>query len=285
MISRTPSLTDQPLRAFKSLASPRLRHRVKLLAKALSSVQMPTNGDNIFIFSTPRSGSTWLLEMILSQPRFRDCDQPLDIRNPYVCEKLGISTWDELYERRSDHLLKHYLQAICDGRLRGLTTLGGQRRLVSQRLVFKIQNGWQERIAWMRDTFGGKVVLLLRHPIAVTLSRQQFPRLEAFLGSAYARRFPDDTLAMARRIVETGSRYEQGILHWCFENALPLRQIEEDWIVVTYEQLVSDPEPVVYSLSGALDLPDPKALVDKLSTPSRNHQEIDGGYAKDGRGR
>ena len=232
-------------------------------------MQLPTNGDNIFIFSTPRSGSTWLSEMILSQPGFRDCDQPMDVRNSYVRETLGISTWDALYERSADRLLKPYLQAICDGRIRGLTTLGGHRRLMSKRLVFKIQNGWQERIAWIQGSFGGKVVLLLRHPIAVTLSRQQFPRLNTFLEAADAQRLGADTLAMARRIAKEGTPFEQGILHWCFETAHPLRHIEKDWIVVTYEQLVSEPELVVPFLSHALSLPDPKTIMSQLSKPSR----------------
>ena len=274
MISRSLSLTDQSLRVFKSLTSPRLRYRAKLLVKSLSSLQLPTRGDNIFLFSTPRSGSTWLSEMILSQPGFRDCDQPLDVRNVYVREKLGIATWDELHDRRADHALKPYLQAICAGRIRGLATLGSHHRLISCRLVFKIQNGWQERIAWMQESFGGRVVLLLRHPIAVTLSRQQFPRLNAFLDSDYAHQFGDEALAMARRIVAEGSRFEQGILHWCFENALPLRQYQSDptkpdWTVLTYEQLVSDPERIVPLLADVLDLPDPAAIMGQISKPSR----------------
>lgn len=269
MISKTAGRVDQPFRAFRSLAPSGLRRRVKLLAKALSGLQLPTRGDNVFLFSTPRSGSTWLAEMILSQPSFRDCDQPFDIRNDYVREKLGISTWDALYDRGSDRLLLPYLQAICDGRLRGLTTLGNRRRLISRRLAFKIQNGWQERIGWMQERLGGKVVILLRHPIAVTLSRQQFPRLDAFLHSAYGQRFDADLLAMARRIAETGSHLEKGILHWCFETALPLQKIEADWIIVTYEELVSDPEPVIERLADGLNLPEPQAIMNKLSTPSR----------------
>lgn len=269
MINKTASSVDQPFRAFRSLAPSDLRRRVKLLAKTWGSLQLPTRGDNVFIFSTPRSGSTWLAEMILSQPSFRDCDQPFDIRNDYVREKLGISTWDELYNRDSDRLLQPYLQAVCDGRLRGLTTLGNRGRLISRRLAFKIQNGWQERIGWMQEKFGGKVVILLRHPIAVTLSRKQFPRLEAFLKSTYARKFDKDVLAMAKRIAETGSHFEKGILHWCFETALPLRQIEGDWIIIAYEELVSDPEPVINRLAGGLNLPEPKLIMNKLSIPSR----------------
>lgn len=265
---RDINLADQPVRLAKALTAIPIRSQLKQFAKVIGSVQLPTRGDNVFIFATPRSGSTWLMELILSQPGFRACEQPLDLRNPYVRRHLGISNWVDLYQRDADPLLQLYFQKICDGRIRGLVTLGPHHRFVSRRLVFKIQNGWQERIAWMRDTFGGRIVFLIRHPVAVTVSRTQLPRLQAFRKSDYIRHFGDDIIPLAERIIESGSCYEKGILHWCFENALPLRVVENDWIILTYEQLVTDPQSVLNYLSNQLDLPDVKQMMDHLYYPS-----------------
>ncbi|MGI9451858.1 MAG: hypothetical protein ACR2QH_14650 [Geminicoccaceae bacterium] len=263
------SMMGQPARLFKALTTPGMRAQIKHLTKSASNLQRPTNGDNVFLFSTPRSGSTWLMELILSQPGFRACDQPMDIRNPYVQRHLGISGWTELYQKDAEERLKPYLQDICDGRLRGLTTLWNHHRFLSKRLVFKIQNGWQERVGWMRDALGGRVVLLLRHPIAVTVSRKQLPRLETFVESDYALRFDNDIKKLAAKIIDTGSFFEKGILHWCFENAVPLQSIESDWTVLTYEQIVVDPETALGVLSSRLKLPDPAAMMKQIALPSR----------------
>ncbi len=259
----------QPARLFKALTTTGMRAQIKHLTKAASNIQRPTRGDNVFIFSTPRSGSTWLMELILSQPGFRACDQPMDIRNPYVQRHLGISTWTDLYQKDAEDRLKPYLQDICDGRLRGLTTLWNHHRFLSRRLVFKIQNGWQDRVGWMRDALGGRIVFLLRHPIAVTISRKQLPRLEAFVESDYASYFDDDIKKLAANIIDTGSFFEKGILHWCFETAIPLRAVESDWTVLTYEQMVMDPETALSVLSERTNLPDLAAMLEQVALPSR----------------
>lgn len=262
-------MVDQPVRLLRGLITVWMRAQSKQLVKVAGSVQRPTRGDNIFIFATPRSGSTWLMEIILSQPGYRACDQPLDIRNPYVRRHLGVSNWVDLYQRDAQLLMLPYLQKICDGRIRGLGTLGPRHRLVSRKLVFKIQNGWQDRIDWIRDTLGGQVVLLIRHPIAVTVSRKQLPRLQAFVESDYARHFDRDVLELAGRIIQSGSFFEKGIVHWCFENSLPLRSLQSDWAFVTYEQLVTEPERVISYLAQKLDLRDVDRMMRVLSVPSR----------------
>ncbi len=58
----------------------------------MTSTHRPGALPNVFIFTTPRSGSTWLMELIWSQPGFRCVNEPLDIRDPLVARSLEISS-------------------------------------------------------------------------------------------------------------------------------------------------------------------------------------------------
>jgi hypothetical protein len=173
--------------------------------------------------------------------------------------------------------LRRYFDGFCNGRFHFMDPRPNLRRprLVTRRIVFKLLHCGEDRISWFRDTFNGRVVLLLRHPIPVTLSREVYPRLEAFLASDYKRHFTDDQLAYARRVADSGSKLERGVLDWCLQNAVPLAQVEPDWIVVTYEQLLLDPGPAIERFARELDLPDPDTMRRGLNTPSRTVNKSD----------
>ena len=55
---------------------------------------------------------------------------------------------------------------------------------------------------------------------------------------------------------------------WCLHNAVPLKQATPEWSLVSYEQLVLDPHPVIEYLAARLDLPRPDRMRMRLLTPS-----------------
>jgi len=245
---------------------------VKRVAKSASNVHRPDGRPNVFLYSTPRSGSTWLMELIWSQPGFKTCNQALYLENPVVRKHLGISDWNELYSVDATEKLQSYLQQLCDGRL-GFTNPNPFRayyRPITHRIVFKEIHASGDRINWVRDTFNARVVYLIRHPIAVTISTERWPTLPAYLTSDYRRHFSEEQLARAERIVTEGTDLERGVLSWCLQNAVPLREATEDWAIVSYEQLVLDPDPVIRELTDKLALPDPERMRRRLDVPSVN---------------
>lgn len=239
--------------------------------KSLFNVHRPDGSPNVFVFTMPRSGSTWLMELIGTQPGFKTCSEPLNIRLPLVRKYLGATSWSDLHDPELTPRMEEYFRAHIEGRLHFLDpipTRSNVYRFFSRRIVFKIVHGGEERIGWFRDTFNGRIVYLLRHPIAVSLSRKQSPRLDAYRRSKYRRYFTSDELRLADRIIERGTKIERGVLSWCFEHAVPLRQRSTDWIVLTYEQLVLEPEPVVDLLVTTLELPDRERMVRALPRAS-----------------
>ncbi len=245
-----------------------LKHAVK----SMSNIHRPDERSNVFLFSTPRSGSTWLMELIWTQPSFKYCNQPLSLFNPLVRKHLGTDRWEALYESDFTPTLERYFRAFCEGRLQfaNPSPLRGHYRPVTHRIVFKEIHGCADRINWFRDTFDARIAYLIRHPIAVAISSEQFPLLDAFLETEYRNHFSHEQLSLAHRIATAGSPLERGVLSWCLQNAVPLRESSDDWAVVTYEQLVVDPAPVIDELAAKLELPAPDRMRDALAVPSVN---------------
>jgi sulfotransferase family protein len=247
---------------------------IKRTLKSASNIHRPDGRPNVFLYSTPRSGSTWLMELIWSQPSFKTCNQPLYLDSPVVRKHLGISDWNELYSIDATAKLQSYFGRICDGRL-GFTNPNPFRapyRPVTHRIVFKEIHGCGDRINWLRDAFNARVVYLIRHPIAVTISSERWPTLPAFLTSDYRRHFSDDQLVNAERILTSGTELERGVLSWCLQNSVPLGAATDDWAIVSYEQLVLEPHPVIQELTAKLALPNPERMQDRLGVPSVNVQ-------------
>jgi hypothetical protein len=60
------------------------------------------------------------------------------------------------------------------------------------------------------------------------------------------------------------------VLEWCLENLVPLRLWRErDWVTVSYEGMLSEPERQAKRLCERLHLPDWEGIVAALEQPSR----------------
>ncbi|MFP6641360.1 MAG: hypothetical protein VCC04_14025, partial [Myxococcota bacterium] len=97
-----------------------IRGPASLVLRSLSNWHRPGALPNVFIFTTPRSGSTWLMELIQSQPGFKCCSEPLNLRVRGISRRLGVEGWTELYQDDVWPKLERYFEGFCSGRLRFL---------------------------------------------------------------------------------------------------------------------------------------------------------------------
>jgi len=218
------------------------------------------------------------MELIWSQPGFKYCNEPTDLRNPYVRKHLGISEWQQLYSETSTDHLQRYFDGFCNGRIGFMNPKPLHRfyRPFTNRIVFKVIHGCEDRLNWFRDTFNGRIVYLVRHPIAVSLSREGYPTLPALMSNPYRQQFTTDQIRYAERICHSGTKLERGVLSWCLQTAVPLRHATDDWVIASYEQLTLEPEPILQQLSVKLELPRPQHMLNQLTTPSLSSRKSDG---------
>ena len=247
-----------------------LRERVGTVIKTMSNIHRPGDSPDIYLFATPRGGSTWLMELIWSQPGLKYCSEPLNIRNPRVEQCLGLHSWAQLYSAAASEHYQRYFSQIAAGQIRFLNPNPFRRhsRLWTNRIVFKIIHAGHDRMELFEQRLGGRILYVLRHPIAVGLSREVLPMLDDFLVSELRDAFSAEQVRLAEKIIGGGSQLERGVLAWCLQNAIPLKNLRPSWLVVTYEQLIVQPEVVIEQICRRLDLPQPQRMLRALAIPS-----------------
>ena len=102
-----------------------MRKWMSLALRSVSNRHRPGTLPNVFVFTTPRSGSTWLMELIQTQPRFKQCSEPLNLRVDGVARRLGISDWEALYQDANWPRVRAYFRGLCDD----ITIVPSNRRI------------------------------------------------------------------------------------------------------------------------------------------------------------
>jgi len=226
--------------------------------RRFSSYHVPGAKPDIFLISTPRSGSTWLLEAIAADSGVRPCNEPLNLRKNIIAEKLGVSDWSSLLDPDCLPVLERYIDALRrgGGSYAFKTPRPFQKGydLITNRVVFKILFGFENRISWLKQRYQAKVVCLVRHPIPVSNSREVLPRLQSLLEAGEVLGLTPAQRNDAQNIFWRGDDMERAQLDWTLQN-LPLQSAVDDVdLFITYEQLVLQPQVVIQSLAETLDL-------------------------------
>lgn len=245
---------------------------VKQNIKSISNVHVASQEyKNLIISSTPRSGSTWLMELIWSQPGFKTCNEPLNIRLPRIRTTLGISSWADLYRQDAKAKVLDYFAGIQRGGHAFLNPSPFRKhyRPFTSRIVYKIINGGELWIEDIAEITNSEIIFLIRHPFAVSLSRKQLPRLEVLCSDPVLSGFNRTVQGIAENILKEGSFMEKAVLSWCLQNRLALDHMSgRKATVLTYEQLVLEPEYILNDLAQRFHLSRVDAMLKHFNTPS-----------------
>lgn len=243
---------------------------------AASNVHRQGQRRNIFLFASPRGGSTWMMELLASQPGMKYFDEPFNIRRRKVQKAGRFRDWYSVMPGSDDlDAIVSYLNDLASNRRHRFMNpppFRRNHRWLTNRVVFKLHE-LEHRINDIKERCGGVVVFLLRHPIPTTLSRAQLPRLEFFRTSevfreryisAEQQREIDDLLSR-------GSWLQKGVVSWCYQNLLPLKHMDSsDWTFVTYEELLLNSRAMCRFLYDRLDLDDLSAMQAAVNEPATN---------------
>ncbi|MFW6282270.1 MAG: sulfotransferase domain-containing protein, partial [bacterium] len=128
-------------------------------------------------------------------------------------------------------------------------------------------------------------ILLTRHPIAASLSRKKVwesavnpsywgPKNRYFLNSDYVKNnfLTPELEKFLKMKNREGTILEKFIISWCLENLPLINKIHPDennnYIFLTYEDLLMNSQEVISYLSEELNLPDKNLMLKKIRKPS-----------------
>jgi hypothetical protein len=255
------------------------RHWIKYLMGTLYIPRRPFRPP-IWLFSTRRSGSTLLMELLYSQRHINYSAQPLDfwhyhpyresLPQPYLHRFISLESDEE-------RTLHAFFRQLLDGRIRVRSQwnlLDSSYSFIVDRLVVKVLNA-KPLIDWFAERFEGQMVYLVRHPIPAALSvlrRGWGCTAEAFLANDYfCRTYLDEArIKECRRILKHGSALERHVLEWGLDNMVPLSVFRNrSWLTLTYEELIARPVPMCRLLATWLDLSEPDRMIERMSRPTK----------------
>lgn len=229
--------------------------------------------DTVFVAGSGRGGTTWLAEMILRlDGGYRYVFEPFFPARVPLARPFGYRR----YVRPGDQPpeLLDSANRVLSGWTRGPWTDRFNRRLVARRrLVKEIRANLF--LGWLAVNFPQMpVILLLRHPCAVALSRMKLgwrSRLEEFAAQ------PDlveDFLSPVLEETRLSTEFERHVFAWCVENLVPLTQLGRGQAhLVFYENLCQSPEEELRGIFEYLGSGPVKVPTEALRSPSAQSRE------------
>ena len=248
---------------------------IKYFLKGVASVHRQGNKKNIIINATPRGGSTWLMEIIASQPGMKYYDEPFNVRRDNVKRTGLFSGWEDLQpENNNKEKIVTYINALTDNRypMMNPPPLRKNYRPVTNRIVFKLHE-LEHMIEELAEQCNCQVIYLVRHPIPNSMSRAVVPRLELFAESTFYKEkyLSGQQDKEIQSLLKNGSELQRHIASWCYENLVALKHTDlSKWLVVSYEELVINSRKCCQMLMKDLELTDFDALLRSIDEPAVN---------------
>lgn len=242
----------------------------------------------ILLTGSPRSGTTWVLELLETIPRTRRVWEPfftgvgLDARQlAGVNFGLGLRPYLPVEENHSE--LESYFERLLIGkeydplRMRGIYTFTHwelvKRNVASNKTIIKFCRA-QRLLPWLLQRFSVRSILLIRHPLAVVASQLHHPgfqldetsNVHPVISNQVAVEWPELSL-----YTQTLTHLEEKLAaSWCFDYLIPLRNWNfcEKALLLIYENLVTEPGHELTRIERHLGIKFPLEVFHQLANPS-----------------
>jgi hypothetical protein len=230
-------------------------------AAACNAVPIPTPRiaieDTILLAGTPRSGTTWVGQMLAAAEGHSLVNEPLGLKMPGV-QGAGFS-WatyvdpDEEWPQ-GESVLRRYFQG------RGMTVkllLRNGLRASTQRSLIVKEVKANRLLPWIARRFSLRgMIHLIRHPCAVVSSQMaNLPDRDPCLADnlKYLQRELPHLLPWARKLA---TEWENRALTWALDQRVPLSAPDpKPWLTVSYERLVTAGERELERVFSACGVP------------------------------
>lgn len=264
------TLRRMPGRMSNRTLARSLQHRVygRLRGQIYRDLGGPSSA--LFLAGSPRSGTTWVAEMIALGRNIRLLFEPFHSDEVPLAAEFG--RWRYLRPSNGSPTSLASARRIIAGDIRSTWTDRFNRAVFPrQRLIKEVRANLL--LGWLHAHFPAMpVALVLRHPLAVAASQQSVGwNFQAETRALLAQgELVEDHLEPVRAVIEEArSPAEQAVVMWCAENYVPLRQFARGQIhIACYEHLVTRPEEAFGRLAAHFGLPFHRQLLEQIRRPS-----------------
>lgn len=253
----------------------------KLIWKTLNYHKKGDKND-IFIFTSGRSGGTWLTEMICTTKGMRYSQEPLSLELINHHRTKDLSKLRDGYNFIDDNKdlrpLKNYFVDIINGKIDIKNPWKVNKpyfQISTDRTVFKICKALP-LIEWFYDNFQAHFIYFFRHPIASALSMEKNNfryEIGDYLNNPnYLKNHLNyDLYKLAKKIDSEGYPILKYVLRWILENLVPfkffLSKKRKNCFFLSYEELVTKPLDCINYLANNCAL-DKNKMIKYLGIPS-----------------
>ena len=273
---------------------------MKLIDKHLFINKKKVNQkDTIIIVGTPRSGSTWLMEILETIPEYTYLFEPI---NPIYCPEafnIGFKSRHYIAIDKDWPEAEEYLKRVFTGQVFGhldpykLKYKVMRRRVFADKLIVKFIK-FNRMLPWASNRFQlrGKF-FIIRHPCAVIASQLKtdifgyhptsppikgiFPTHKQIIEEASQIDFLDSSLL--KKIKTYKTKEEMLAVVWCLDNLVPLTSPKpHPWTTVIYEKLVKDGKREISRIFKEINEEIPESALKQLREPSMLTMKSDEKY-------
>lgn len=222
----------------------------------------------IFLAGCGRSGSTWVSDIINYQNKYRYMFEPFHSNYVDICKNFNYRQY--LRPENTDEQFLKPASQILTGKIRDKWIDRFNRKFICKgRLIKDIRANLL--LKWLKTQFPElKIVLLLRHPLAVVNSRMKLgwgSNLKFFL--AQDDLIKDYLEPFEKEIRGAKTEFEEQVFAWCIENYVPLHQLKQDEVhVAFYEDFITNPKETIMKLFSFLDIKFKDKILKRLHIPS-----------------
>lgn len=238
------------------------------------------------ISGSPRSGTTWLAELLSTMPGYKHFNEPLHLRLPALPDlDLDWRTYVAPEERRPK--LRGYLEGVFTGTASGSyeteadTRLGRLVELYRRPQVVAKFVRANRMLHWINESFDLRgIIILVRHPCAVVASQLDYEHGETnyWAQASPAEKvetvlvgvLPESLRTRFAPLIRDFDTVEEVLAAiWAVDNYCALRHHgDPPGHVVAYEDLVASPRETLRSVFGALEATPPDEAFRKVDEPS-----------------
>ena len=260
-----------------------------LFDKVISKGKKIALKDSILLIGSPRSGTTWLMELFENIPGYTYIFEPLQALWFPSSTKVGFEQRPYRTPDANWPKCEEYLFKIFTGQIVGYNPLFKynlkmtMNRILSKKLIVKSIR-LSRLLPWIANRFQLRnITYIIRHPCAVIASQiktgfggyqnyypftNRFPTREGLILEASSIDILDSNIIEKLKRIKTTE--ELLAVAWCLDNYVPLFYLDSHkWNMIIYEKLVTDGETELRKLFREIGEEDSADLaINQLNKPS-----------------